>query len=98
MLMRFADPVNIEKAWGNQGARARFCGGWTFTNKFNVQSAFLFGFAQSSNFRIFVQFDMPAQWEPLVQFAMVNNQNLFIVNDKNRNGKIDFFMNVRHVR
>jgi hypothetical protein len=37
-----------------------------------------------------------AERQPFVQFAMVDQQDFAVVNDEDRHGEIDFFMNVRH--
>ena len=60
------------------------------------KSALLFRFAQRGLLRVFVQFDVPAERQPFVELAMVDQQNLAVVNDEDRDGEINFFVNVRH--
>jgi hypothetical protein len=43
-----------------------------------------------------VQFDMSAEWQPLVELAMVDEQDLSTVNDEDGDGEINFFVNVGH--
>jgi hypothetical protein len=40
---------------------------------------------------------VPAQRQPLVQLAMVDEQNFAVVNDKNGDGEVNFFVDVGHV-
>jgi hypothetical protein len=37
-----------------------------------------------------------AQGQPLIKFAMVDEQNPAFVDDKNGHGKINFFVNMGH--
>ena len=39
---------------------------------------------------------MAADWQPLVQFAMMHQQNLAVLDDEDRNSEINFLMDVRH--
>jgi hypothetical protein len=50
-----------------------------------VESAFLLHPAQLS-----VQFNLPAERQPFVELAMVDEQNLFVVNGKNHDSEINF--------
>ena len=60
------------------------------------QAAFFLRLAQRGLLRVFVQFDVSAERKPFVELAMVNQQNLFVVNDKNGDGEINFFVEVGH--
>src|SRR5437867_2027616 len=97
MLMRLADAVDVQEPWSNQGARAGARGGRSFAEQFHVESALLSRFAQGGLLRILIQFNVPAQRQPLVQLAMVNQQNFALVNDKDRHGEVYLFMNVSNV-
>ena len=70
--------------------------GRTFAEQLHVQPAFFLRLAQRGLLRVFVQFDVPAERQPFVQLAMVDEQNLAVVNDKNRDGEINFFVDVGH--
>jgi hypothetical protein len=61
------------------------------------KSAFLLGLAQGGLFRVFVQFDVTAQRQPLVELAMMNEQHLAVVNDKDGDGEINFLVDMRHI-
>jgi hypothetical protein len=37
-----------------------------------------------------------AERQPFVELAMMDEQNLRVVNDENRDGEINFFVEVRH--
>jgi hypothetical protein len=39
---------------------------------------------------------MPAQWQPLVQLPVMDQQNLPLMNNKYRHRKINLLMNMRH--
>src|SRR6185503_5004207 len=62
------------------------CG--TFADQFDIETTFLLGFAQSRRFRIFVEFNVAAQRQPLAQLAMMN--------DKDGDSKIDRVVQMRH--
>ena len=66
----------------------------TFAEQFHVGSALFLGLAQHRLLRVFVQFDVSAQRQPFVQLAMMDDQNLFAVNDKNRAGEIYFLVDM----
>ena len=68
----------------------------TITNQLNIKTRFLAGFAKRGLFGIFIQFDMAAERKPLVQFAMMHQEDLAVLNDEDRNCEIDFLMDVRH--
>jgi len=65
---------------------------WNIAKKFNLEAAFLFRLAQRCLLGIFVQFDMAAQRQPALQIAMVNQQNLALMDDEDRHGEIYLFI------
>ena len=96
MLMRGADPMDIEKAGSKQRPGSRFCGGRPFAEEFNLKPAFFTRFTQRSLFRIFVELNMPAERQPPVQRPMMDQQNLRLLDYKDRDGEIDLIVNMRH--
>ena len=70
--------------------------GRAFAEQFDLQPALLFGLAQRGGLRVFVQLDVPAQRQPLVQVAMVDEQDLALVNDEDGDGEINFLVDVSH--
>ena len=97
VFVRFVDVMDVEKARRDERARAGRSRGRTFAEKFHVEAAFLLRFAQRGLLRVFVQFDVPAERQPFVELAMMDEQNRVVVNDKNRDGEINFFVDVGHV-
>src|ERR1035441_7535618 len=98
VLMRFVDSVDVEKTRRDERARAGRSRGRTLAEQFHVEAAFFLRLAQRGLLRVFVQFDVPAERQPLVELAMVDEQNLAVVNDEDRDGKINFFVDVGHVK
>src|ERR1039457_4320478 len=96
VLVSFVDAVNVEKAWRDERSGAGRSRGRTLAKQFHVEAALLFRFTQRGLLRVFVQFNVSAKRQPLVQLAMVNQQNLFVVNNKDRDGEINFFVDVGH--
>ena len=96
VLVRVADAMDVEKTRRDERARAGRGRGRALTNQFNVESAFLFRLAERGTVRIFVQFDVPAERQPLAELAMMDAQNFRVVNDENCDGEINFFVDVRH--
>jgi hypothetical protein len=96
VLVGVRDPMDIQKAGGNQGTCSGGSGGGPFANQFNFEAAFFLGFAEGGLFGIFVEFDMSAEWEPFIEFAMVDEQNFVVANDEDCDCEIDLFVNVRH--
>jgi hypothetical protein len=82
-LEQFTDPARLGR-------------GRAFADQFDLEAAFFLCFAQRGNFRILIEFNMPAERQPLVQFAMMDQQNPAFMNDKNGDGEVDFFMDVSH--
>src|SRR5574341_928828 len=96
MLMCGADPVDIEKSGRKQSAGAWFCRGRSFAEQFNVKPAFFTRFAQRGLFRIFIQLNMPTERQPLVQRAMMDEQDFRLLDHKDRDGEIHLVMNMWH--
>lgn len=96
VLVSFIDPVDIQKTRSNQRAAAILGRWWTIADQFHVETAFFLRLAQGCLFGIFVQFDMPAQRQPLIKLAMVDQQHLVFVHNEDGYGEIYLFVNVRH--
>ncbi len=97
VLVRLVDAMDVEKARRDERTRAGRSCRRTFADQFHVESAFFFRLAQRSLLRVFVQLDVPAERQPFAKFAVVYDENLFVVNNKNRDGEINFFVDVGHV-
>ncbi len=89
--------MDVEKARRNERAGAGRGRGRTFAEQFHVQPALFLRLAQRGLLRVFVQLDVSAERQPFVELAMVDEQNLAVVNDEDRDGEINFFVDVRHV-
>lgn len=96
VLVRFANPVDIEKAWRNQGTCTRLGRRRALSYKFHFKAALFSGFAHRGLFRIFFKLDMTSDREPFVQFAMVNEQDFTVLNDEYSDRKVDLLMDVSH--
>ena len=96
--MRVRDAMDVEKARGDERACAGAGRGRTFAEQINVQPALLARLAQCGLFRVFVQFNVATKRQPFVQLAMVNEQHLAAMNDKDGDGEINLFVNVSHDR
>src|SRR5436305_1356745 len=94
--MGVGDAMNIQKPRGDQRTRARPGCGWALAEQRDIETALLLRLAQRGLLRIFIELDVPAQRQPGVQLAMVNQQNLSAVNDKDGDRKINFLVNVSH--
>ena len=98
VFVRLRDAMNVEKPRGDECACARLRGGRTLAQQLDFQPAFLARLAQRRLLRVFVQFNVPAQRQPFVQLAVVNQQNLTVVDDKDGDGEINLLVNVSHGR
>ena len=96
VFVRFVDAVDVEKARRDERTRAGFGRRRTFAEQFHVEAALFLRLAQRGLLRVFVQLDVSADRQPLVELAMVNEQNLFLVNDEDGDGEINFFVDVGH--
>jgi len=96
VFVRVGDAMDVEESRRDERARAGRRGWRTFAEQFHLQAAFFLCLAQRRLLGVFVQLDVPAQWQPLVQLAMMNQQHLSVVNDKNGDSEINFFVNVSH--
>ena len=96
MLMRIGDMMNIKETWSDKSPRAVTSGRRPFAKQFHIKPAFLPGLPQCRLFRIFIQFHMSADRQPLIQLPMMNDQNFALVNNEDRHREINFFVNVRH--
>src|SRR5690349_16880417 len=94
--MGIADAMNVQKSWRNQRASAG-AGCWrSFTQQLDFQAAFFPGLTQSRLLRIFIQLNVPAQRQPLIQLPMVNEQDLAGMHHEDRHRKIYFLMDMSH--
>src|SRR5262245_7711980 len=82
MVVSGGDAMDIQEPRRNQRARARARGGRPFAEKLYFEAALLPRFPQRRRFGILVQLDVAAQRQPLVQLAMMAQQDLALVNDK----------------
>jgi hypothetical protein len=92
MFMRGADAMDIEKPGRQQRAGSWFRRGRPFTEQFDIQPAFFTGFAQRRLFWIFVQLDMSAERQPLVQGSMMDEQDFGLLDNEDRNSEIDLIV------
>jgi molybdate transport system substrate-binding protein len=98
VFVRVVDPVNVQKSWSNQSARAWFRRWWAFTQKFDVEPAFFARFAQRGLFGILVQLNMAANRQPFVELAVMHEEHSPVFDDENGDREIDLFVNMRHAR
>jgi hypothetical protein len=98
MFVRIGDTMNVEEPRRDERARAGRSCGRAFANQLHIKPAFFPGLAQRGDFRIFVQFNMPAERQPFVELAMVDEQNLAVMNNKDGDGEINFFVDVGHAK
>src|SRR5258706_1376645 len=97
VFVRVVDAMDVEKARRDERARAGRRRGRTFAEQFHVESAFFLRLAQRGLLRVLVQLDVAAQRQPFVELAMVDEQDVSVVTDKDRDGEINFFVDVRHI-
>lgn len=96
VFVRFRDAVDVQEPRSDQRAGAGFRGRRSFAEQFDFQPALFLGLTQRGRFRVFVQLDMSAQWQPLVQVAMVNEQDLALMDNEDGGGEVNLFVNVSH--
>src|SRR5262245_29016590 len=96
VLVGFIDAMDVEEPRRDQGPCARPGRGGPLAQQLDFKSAFLARLPQRRLLRVFVQLDVPAQRQPLVQRAMVDEQDSSLVDYKDGYGEIDLLVNVRH--
>src|ERR1019366_4184841 len=89
VLVRGADAMDVQETRGDQSAGAWLRGGRAFPEQFHFQAAFLFRLTEWGGFRVFLPPHFPAERQPLVQVAVVNDQYLALVNDKDGDGEVN---------
>src|ERR1043166_2535442 len=94
VLVHVVDTVDVEKTRRDQRACARFSRGWSLAEQLDFKAALLARFAKRSLLRFLIQFDMPAERQPFIEFAMMHQQHLALMNDKNRNREINGVVDV----
>ena len=68
--------MNIQKARRDQRARS-IAGRWRpLADQFHRQAALFESFTKSGGLRILVQFDVPAQRQPAIELAMMDQEHL----------------------
>src|SRR4051812_37893228 len=75
MLVRLGDAVYVQKTRSDQGACPRAGGGRTLADELHIESALFLRLAQSGSFRIFVELDMSAKRQPLLELPVVHQQD-----------------------
>ena len=96
VFVRVGDVMNVEKPRRNQGARAGGSGGRPFADEIDLEAALFFCFAQRRLLGILIQLDVAAERKPFIELAMMNQQDLPILNYENGDREIDLFMDVGH--
>ena len=96
VFVSIGDAMDVKKAGSNQSAGAGFRGGWAFAEEFDVKTAFLLRFTNGGDLWVLIQFDMPAERQPFIQLAMMDQQDFAVADNKDRHGEINFFVYVRH--
>ena len=54
------------------------------------------GLSQRGDFRVFIQLDMPAQRQPFIKFAVMDEQDFAVLDHKDCDSEINFFVNMPH--
>lgn len=96
MFMRLVDPMNVEKSWGDEGARSGTRGRRPVAQQFNLEAALLARFTQRRLLGILIQFDVAPEGKPLAEFSMVHQEDLCIIDNEDCDSEIDLLVNVRH--
>ncbi len=96
VLMGWVDAVDVEEAGSDESPGAGFGGGRSIADEFNFETAFLEGFAKSGLLGILVEFDVAAEGQPAVEFSVVTDEDLGVVDDKDGDGEIDFLVDMGH--
>ena len=98
MLVGIGDAMDIEKPGSDERTGAGPGRRRPFPNELDLQTALLPGFAQRGLLRVFVQFDVPSQRQPLVEFVVVHHQDFSPVHYKDGDGEINFVVNMSHTK
>src|SRR5436309_8182019 len=96
VLVRFVDAVDVQKSRRDQGPCAQPGRGRPLPQQLDFEAALFPRFPQGGLLRVFVQLDVAAQRQPLVQRSMVDEQYAALMNHKNGYSEIDLLVNVRH--
>lgn len=96
VLVGFGDAVNVQEAWGDEGAGAGLGGGGAFPDQLDLEAAFLSDLAEGGLFGVLVELDMSAERQPFAEPAMVDEQDLAVLDDEDGDREVDFLMDVRH--
>src|ERR1043166_2548886 len=96
MLVRLADAMNIQKPGRYQRACPFLGGGRAITEEFHFKSTFLSCLAQGGRFRIFVEFNVPADGKPFGELPVMHQQDSLLLNDEDGDSEINFFVYMGH--
>jgi hypothetical protein len=96
VFVRVRDAMNVEKPRRDERARAGSGCGRSFAKQFDFEAAFLARLTQRGLLRVFVQFDVSAERQPLVELAMVDQQDFAVMNDEDGDREINLLVDVGH--
>ena len=91
MRMRGADLMDVKQPGREPHVGSRFGRGRPFATQCHVTPAFLVRVPQGSLCWIFVKRDMPAQWQPLGQRPMVDEEHFCPLHHTNGDSAIECF-------
>ena len=94
--MRLADAVNIQKSRADQSTRPWSSRWRTLADQINIDPALFFRFTKRGLLWIFIKFNMPPKRQPFIELLVMNDQNSRLLNDKDCDREIDFFVDVGH--
>src|SRR3989344_1198848 len=96
MPVGIANLMNIKIIWSEQRFSPFVSNIWLARQNLYFQTALFLNLAEQSLLRILVEFNMPANRQPLLQFLVKHQQNFVLVDNKGRNNKIYKFIDMRH--
>ena len=96
VLVGVGNAVDVEEAWGDEGAGAGLGGGGAIPDQIDLQAAFLADLAEGGLLGVLVQLDMPAERQPFAEAAMVDEQDLAMLDDEHGDREVDLLVDVRH--
>jgi len=88
--------MDVQESRGDQGAGPGLGGRRPFSEKLDLQPAFLARFSKSGLFRILIEFDVTADGQPLAEFPVEDHEHLPVLDNEEGDGEIDEIVEVRH--
>lgn len=96
VLVGVGDAVDVKEARRDQGAGSLLGGRRAFADELDLEAAFLPDLAMGGLLGVLVELDVAAEWQPLAEATVEDEEDAAVIDDEHGDGEVDFLVEMRH--